>query len=270
MPRDKHLFVKDALLVSLSPPRVVEGHLRIEEGKIVEAGPRIGIRSGDAVVDRWGKPVLPGFVLAPFVLAGSLDGSARRPLEKREIAPRATLALLEALSCGVTAVRLVPPPLQPEQGALEEFDRAFRAAGIRGVVVTGSADGGQDASSPDPTERMRLAAARSQGVHAWDPIRALAEGYGWVRERFGLTLGTVETGAPADLVFLDYVPAEPIREENLAGHLLAISSRHVEGVMVAGKALYRRREPVFPVDRDECVALLAREPEKAAPPTRPA
>ncbi len=267
MPRDKHLFVKDALLVSLAPPKVVEGHLRIEEGRIVEAGPRIGIRSGDSVIDRWGKPVLPGFVLAPFVLASSLDGGGRRPLEKWEIAPRATLALLEALSCGVTAVRLVPPPLQPKEGALEEFDRAFRAAGIRGVVVTGSPDGGPEASSPDPTERLRLAAAKAQGIHAWDPIHALAEGYAWVRERFGLSLGAIEPGAPADLVLLDYVPAEPIREENLAGHLLAISSRHVEGVMVAGKALYRRREPVFPVDRDECIALLAREPERAAPPS---
>ncbi len=259
MPRDKHLFVKDALLVSLSPPKVVEGHLRIEEGRIVEAGPRIGIKSGDSVIDRWGKPVLPGFVLAPFVLTGSLDGGGRRALEKGEIAPRATLALLEALSCGVTAVRLVPPPLQPGEGTLEEFDRAFRATGVRGVVVTGEPEATREASSPDPTERLRLAAARAQGIHAWDPIHALAEGYAWVRERFGLCLGAIEPGVPADLVFLDYVPAEQIREENLAGHLLAISSRHVEGVMVAGKALYRRREPVFPVEREECHALLREE-----------
>ncbi|MGH7150806.1 MAG: hypothetical protein ACREIU_08915, partial [Planctomycetota bacterium] len=177
MPRDKHLFVKDALLVSLSPPKVVEGHLRVEEGRIVEAGPRIGIRSGDSVVDRWGKPVFPGFVLAPFVLPDSLDGSGRRPLERWEVAPRATLALLEALSCGVTAVRLEAPPLQPGEGALEEFDRAFHATGIRGVVVTGAPGGSREASSPDPTERLRLAAARSGGVPAWDPIRAMAEGY---------------------------------------------------------------------------------------------
>ncbi|HET6202198.1 MAG TPA: hypothetical protein VFI25_05280 [Planctomycetota bacterium] len=265
MPRGKTLFVKDALLVSLSPPRVVEGHLRVEGGKIVETGPRVGIRSGDQVVDRWGKPVLPGFVLEPFVLPGSLQDGGRRALDREEIAPRATLALLEALSCGVTAVSLVAPAPRPGEDGLEEFDRAFRASGLKGVVVEGTLEGKPEAACPDPTERLRIAAARAEGDRAWDPIRVLAQGYAWVRERLGFPLGALDPGAPADLVLLDYVPADPVREENLGEHLLAIASRHVEGVMIDGRLLYRRREPVFPVDRDECVALLARGTARISP-----
>jgi putative selenium metabolism protein SsnA len=53
-------------------------------------------------------------------------------------------------------------------------------------------------------------------------------------------LGTLEPGAPADLVVLDYTPPAPLDASNLAGHwIFGLSSRHVRHVMVAGTWVVR-------------------------------
>ncbi len=55
-------------------------------------------------------------------------------------------------------------------------------------------------------------------------------------------LGTLEPGAPADLVVLDYHSPTPLDSSNLAGHLLfGISSAHVRDVMVGGRFVVRDR-----------------------------
>ena len=47
-------------------------------------------------------------------------------------------------------------------------------------------------------------------------------------------LGTLEPGAPADLVVLDYPAPAPVTDASFAGHwIFALSSRHVRDVMVA-------------------------------------
>lgn len=49
-------------------------------------------------------------------------------------------------------------------------------------------------------------------------------------------LGTLEPGAPADLVVLDYPAPAPMREPSFAGHwVFGVSSRHVRDVLVAGE-----------------------------------
>jgi putative selenium metabolism protein SsnA len=49
-------------------------------------------------------------------------------------------------------------------------------------------------------------------------------------------LGTLEPGAPADLVVLDYPAPAPVTDGSFAGHwIFALSSRHVRDVMVAGE-----------------------------------
>lgn len=67
-------------------------------------------------------------------------------------------------------------------------------------------------------------------------------------------LGTLATGAPADLAVLEYEPPTPLTPENLAGHLLfGLSSAYVRDVMVAGKWVVRNRRHQF-VDEDELAA----------------
>jgi putative selenium metabolism protein SsnA len=67
-------------------------------------------------------------------------------------------------------------------------------------------------------------------------------------------LGTLEDGAPADLVVLDYGPPTPLDHSNFDGHLVfGMSSASVRDVMVAGRWVVRNREHVL-VDEAEVVA----------------
>jgi putative selenium metabolism protein SsnA len=59
-------------------------------------------------------------------------------------------------------------------------------------------------------------------------------------------LGTLEPGAPADLVVLDYAAPAPLHDRSFAGHwIFGLSSRHVRDVMVAGEWVVRDRRLVL-------------------------
>ena len=74
-------------------------------------------------------------------------------------------------------------------------------------------------------------------------------------------LGTLEPGAPADLVVLDYAAPAPLDTASFGGHFVfGLSSRHVRDVMVAGEWVVRDRR-LTRVDQDE---LAARAREQAA------
>ncbi|HEX2049054.1 MAG TPA: amidohydrolase family protein [Actinomycetota bacterium] len=67
-------------------------------------------------------------------------------------------------------------------------------------------------------------------------------------------LGTLEPGAPADLVVLDYRPPTPLRDANVAGHFVfGMGAWSVRDVMVAGRWVVRDRRHVL-VDEDELAA----------------
>ncbi len=75
---------------------------------------------------------------------------------------------------------------------------------------------------------------------------------------FGQSFGTLDEGAPADLVVLDYPSPTPVHEGNLGGHLLfGLDRSHVRSVMVAGRWVVRDRQ-VVTVDA-EAVLTRARE-----------
>ncbi len=78
---------------------------------------------------------------------------------------------------------------------------------------------------------------------------------------FGVPLGTLERGAPADLVVLDYRPPTPLTSENLAGHLLfGLDRSHVRSTMVAGRFVLRDRR-VTTVDEAAVFARARRAAE---------
>ncbi len=94
------------------------------------------------------------------------------------------------------------------------------------------------------------------------PLARLAEGARLAGRLFGEPLlGTLEPGAPADLVVLDYAAPAPVRESSFAGHwVFGLSSRAVRDVMVAGEWVVADRRLTL-VDQDELAASACAEAE---------
>lgn len=100
---------------------------------------------------------------------------------------------------------------------------------------------GTDGIGSDMFEESRAAFFRLReddgGTGGDWPLQRLAEGARLAGRAFGEPLlGTLEEGAPADLVVLDYAAPTPVHEHSFAGHwVFGLSSRVVRDVMVAGR-----------------------------------
>jgi len=100
---------------------------------------------------------------------------------------------------------------------------------------------GTDGIGSDMFEESRAAFLRlredDSGTGGDWPLRRLAEGAHLAGRAFGEPgLGTLEEGAPADLVVLDYPAPTPVHDGSFAGHwVFGLSSRNVRDVMVAGE-----------------------------------
>lgn len=82
------------------------------------------------------------------------------------------------------------------------------------------------------------------------------------REAFGLPLGNLQVGAPADVVVWDYLPPTPLTRENLYGHLLfGLTSARAHDVVVSGRMRLSQGH-LTDADEDrlaaECTAAAAR------------
>ncbi len=95
-----------------------------------------------------------------------------------------------------------------------------------------------------------------------DFARFLQAGNDVAQRSFGGRFGSVEPGAAADLVVLDYRPPTPLVAENVAGHLVfGMRSADVESVMVAGSFILEGRrfpfdtEPVYRRSREAAAKL---------------
>ena len=82
---------------------------------------------------------------------------------------------------------------------------------------------------------------------AEDCMRFLNGGHRMAAEMFGLPLGTLDAGAAADLIVLDYPSPTPVNPGNLPWHFIfGITHAHVESVMTAGEFLVKERQFVHP------------------------
>jgi putative selenium metabolism protein SsnA len=71
-------------------------------------------------------------------------------------------------------------------------------------------------------------------------LQLLAGGHRLAAALFGLPFGKLDSGGPADLVALDYVPPTPLTTDNLIAHLLfGVDRSHAHSVMVAGRWVVR-------------------------------
>ncbi len=76
-------------------------------------------------------------------------------------------------------------------------------------------------------------------------LAMLAQSARRASESLGVPLGRLEPGYAADLAVTDYVPATPIHDSNVGGHLLfGLEARHVKDVMIDGKWRLRGRKVV--------------------------
>jgi len=73
-------------------------------------------------------------------------------------------------------------------------------------------------------------------------VGMLAGGHRLAGAVFGLPLGRLDPGAPADLAIWDYRPPTPLTSDSLVGHLLfGLDRSHLRSVMVAGRFVLRDR-----------------------------
>ena len=109
--------------------------------------------------------------------------------------------------------------------------------GALGEQVSLGTDGiGSDMFEESRTAFFRLREDDSGTGGDW-PLQRLARGAELAGRAFGEPLlGTLDVGAPADLVVLDYAAPTPMHERSFAGHwVFGLSARNVRDVMVAGE-----------------------------------
>ena len=117
---------------------------------------------------------------------------------------------------------------------------------------------GTDGLDEDLLAEARAAFLRMRDTGREDALAATLEmlvgGHRLAAEFFGLPLGMLDAGAPADLVVLDYRAPTPLTAENLAGHLLfGLDRSHVRSTMVAGRFVLRDRR-ITTVDEAQVLA----------------
>lgn len=105
---------------------------------------------------------------------------------------------------------------------------------------------GTDGLDQDLLAEARAAFVRMRDAGQGDAFEMafamLVGGHRLAAAFFGLPLGSLDPGAPADLVVLDYRPPTPLDATNLAGHLLfGLDRSHVRSTMVAGRFVLRDR-----------------------------
>jgi putative selenium metabolism protein SsnA len=108
---------------------------------------------------------------------------------------------------------------------------------------------GTDGLDEDMLAEARAAFLRMRDAGRADALGAalalLVGGHRLAAAFFGFPLGTLDAGAPADLVALDYRPPTPLTPDNLAGHLLfGLDRSHIRSTMVAGRFVLRDRRIV--------------------------
>ena len=112
-----------------------------------------------------------------------------------------------------------------------------------GAVAVGTDGIGSDMFEESRIGFFRLREDTLAAPPDW-PLAHLAEGARFAGRVFGEPLlGTIVSGAPADLVVLDYAPPAPLDSGNVAGHwVFGLGSRAVRDVIVGGEVVVRDRK----------------------------
>jgi len=129
-------------------------------------------------------------------------------------------------------------------------------------VALGTDGIGSDMFEESRTAFFRLREADDTADAGW-PLRPLAESASLAGRAFAEPLlGSLEPGAPADLVVLEYPAPTPVHDGSFAGHwVFGLSSRFVRDVMVAGEWVVLDRR-LTRVDQQQLAADAVVEAER--------
>ncbi len=108
---------------------------------------------------------------------------------------------------------------------------------------------GTDGIGADMWREARVAEFKSHDAQLNLPfgksLQYLAESARFASRALGVTIGSLEVGAVADLVLTNYRPATPLTSDNLAGHFLyALGPEFVRDVMIDGRWCLRKGQVV--------------------------
>jgi len=286
----KRLHLKNGVFVSLAPPSVAAGNLRVRDGAIAWLGPPAAVERGESVLEVWGQLVLPGLAIAgvdPIAMAlravaPDRSADARAQLERADAETHRALARQALAECAVTGVL---HPIVDARGAT--LDRAkgvvaaFEDVGVRGAIEW---EGGDLGIADHPHVRVARPAPRAgfasivKGApipagarlgaeggppDAWSCVRAaearerglglrlLAATYAALAEVWGRPFGAFVRGAAFDVLFLDYeVPGE-LGPQTLDAFLReGPGAWNVEVAAIGGLAVVKRHE-LQTLDREE-------------------
>jgi putative selenium metabolism protein SsnA len=128
---------------------------------------------------------------------------------------------------------------------------------------------GTDGYTTDMFESLKVANAlqkhrTSQPGAGWTEVPAMlfAANSAIASESFGRTVGKLIRGAHADLIIVDYDPPTPLRESNIAGHILfGFSGRAVVTTIIGGRVVMEDRK-LLDLDEQEVMAKARVSAEK--------
>ena len=116
---------------------------------------------------------------------------------------------------------------------------------------------GTDGFPADMLEEARFAFLKQRDSHLDGNVNdanLVTGGQRLITNIFGKKFGTFETGAPADLVVMNYNEPTPMEKDNLLGHyLFGMQSSMVESVMVGGRWVMKDRK-IVGIDEDQIFA----------------
>jgi putative selenium metabolism protein SsnA len=132
---------------------------------------------------------------------------------------------------------------------------AMKAAGV--LVGLGT-----DAMTVDMLEELRVAiwaqhyGRRNPAQGFREATDALFAGNPAIAERiWGLPLGRIREGGPADVIVVDYDPPTPLNAESVLGHLVfGVSQSAVDTTIVAGRMLMENKVLKLNIDEELAVA----------------
>ena len=124
---------------------------------------------------------------------------------------------------------------------------------------------GTDGIGADMFEEARVAFFKGRdektGLGAGDWLNVLANNHRRASSVFGCELGSLEAGAAADLVVLDYQSPTPVTADNLAWHLaFGLTSASVTSVMVDGRFVIK--DGHSPLDTEDVYGQIRKATEK--------
>ncbi len=124
---------------------------------------------------------------------------------------------------------------------------------------------GTDGFPTDMLEEAKFAFLKQRDSRTNDNVNfasLITGGHRLISNIFGKKFGTLEKGATADLVVMNYREPTPINKDNLLGHyLFGLRSSMVESAMVGGKWVMKDRK-ILGVDENEVFARSRQQAKK--------